>query len=142
MYTFSVKHSCPLSQLLHTAQVFIGCLPNTRYPVHYRMTYAGFRFPSSQFCLYGIFPLFTPWYFPSGYIIVHVLGLSLWLSWQRTCLSMLQMHVDSGSIPGSGRCLERETATCSSILAWKLPWTELQSMGSQCISQIQNLRVG
>ena len=31
--------------------------------------------------------------------------------------------------------LEKEMATCSSILAWKIPWTEeagrLQSMGSQ-----------
>ena len=31
--------------------------------------------------------------------------------------------------------LEKETATCSSILAWKIPWTEelgrLQFMGSQ-----------
>ena len=42
---------------------------------------------------------------------------------------------DVGSIPGSGRSLEKEMATCSSILAWKSPWTEepggLQSMGSQ-----------
>ena len=30
-----------------------------------------------------------------------------------------------GSIPGSGRFpLEKETATHSSILAWKIPWTE------------------
>ena len=31
--------------------------------------------------------------------------------------------------------LEREMATCSSVLAWEIPWTEepggLQSMGSQ-----------
>ena len=42
---------------------------------------------------------------------------------------------DAGSIPGSGRPLEKEMATHSSILAWKIPWTEepdgLQSMGSQ-----------
>ena len=29
-----------------------------------------------------------------------------------------------GSIPGSGRSLEEEMATHSSILAWKIPWTE------------------
>ena len=33
--------------------------------------------------------------------------------------------------------LEKEIATCSSILAWRIPWTEerggLQSMGSQRI---------
>ena len=42
---------------------------------------------------------------------------------------------DTGSIPGSRRSLELEMATHSSILAWKIPWTEepggLQSMGSQ-----------
>ena len=38
-------------------------------------------------------------------------------------------------IPGSGRSLEKEMATHSRILVWKIPWTEkpgeLQSMGSQ-----------
>ena len=42
---------------------------------------------------------------------------------------------DRGSIPGSGRSLEKEMATLSSSLAWKIPWTEepggLQSMGLQ-----------
>ena len=37
------------------------------------------------------------------------------------------------SIPGSGRSLEKGMATHSSILAWRIPWTEepsmLQSMG-------------
>ena len=41
---------------------------------------------------------------------------------------------DLGSIPGSDP-LEKEMATCSSILAWRNPWTEkpgrLQSMGYQ-----------
>ena len=40
-----------------------------------------------------------------------------------------------GSIPGLGRFLEKELASHSSILAWRIPWTEelggLQSMGSQ-----------
>ena len=39
---------------------------------------------------------------------------------------------DSGSIPGSGRSLEKEMAPHSSILASRIPWTEelgrLQSM--------------
>ena len=34
--------------------------------------------------------------------------------------------------------LEKEMATCSSVIAWKIPWTEepsrLQSMGSQRLS--------
>ena len=39
---------------------------------------------------------------------------------------------DLGSIPGLGRSLEKGMATHSSILAWRIPWTEepggLQSM--------------
>ena len=42
---------------------------------------------------------------------------------------------DVGSIPGSGRSPAEEMATHSSILAWKIPWTEepggLQSKGLQ-----------
>ena len=42
---------------------------------------------------------------------------------------------DTSSIPGSGRSLEEGMATHSSILAWKIPWTEepggQQSIGSQ-----------
>ena len=42
---------------------------------------------------------------------------------------------DLGSIPGSSIPLEKEMATHSSIIAWKIPWMEepgrLQSMGSQ-----------
>ena len=42
---------------------------------------------------------------------------------------------DLGLIPGSGRHLEKKMATHSSILAWRIPWTEepggLQSTGSQ-----------
>ena len=44
-----------------------------------------------------------------------------------------------GSLPGSGRSLEEETATHSSVLAWRSPWTEepggLRSMGSQRVGQ-------
>ena len=42
---------------------------------------------------------------------------------------------DSGLIPGWEDLLEKGMATHSSILAWRIPWTEepggLQSMGSQ-----------
>ena len=42
---------------------------------------------------------------------------------------------DAGSIPGLGTSPEEEMATHSSILAWKIPWTEepggLQSMQLQ-----------
>ena len=42
---------------------------------------------------------------------------------------------DLGSIPGLGRCPGEGNGTYSSIIAWRIPWTEepgrLQSMGSQ-----------
>ena len=42
---------------------------------------------------------------------------------------------DLGSIPALGRSLEKEMATHSSFLTWRIPWTEepggLQFMGSQ-----------
>ena len=42
---------------------------------------------------------------------------------------------DVGSIPGPGRSPGEGNGNHSSILAWKIPWTEepdrLQSMGSQ-----------
>ena len=45
---------------------------------------------------------------------------------------------DQGSIPGSGRSPEEGMAPHSSILAWKIPWTEepgdLQSRVLQCES--------
>ena len=44
---------------------------------------------------------------------------------------------DTGSIPGSGRSSGGGNATHSSILAWRIPWTEepggLQSPGSQTV---------
>ena len=43
---------------------------------------------------------------------------------------------------GEEDLLEKETATHSSILAWKIPWTEepgrLQSMGSQSRTQLSD----
>ena len=46
---------------------------------------------------------------------------------------------DPGSIPGLGRSLEKEMATYSSTLAWRIPWTEgpgrLQSMESWKVGQ-------
>ena len=43
--------------------------------------------------------------------------------------------VDAGSIPGSGKSVEKGMATPSSILAWRIPWMEepggLQSVGSR-----------
>ena len=44
---------------------------------------------------------------------------------------------DVNSIPGSGHSLEEDTATHSSVLAWRVPWSEepgrLQSIGWQTV---------
>ena len=49
---------------------------------------------------------------------------------------------DLGLIPGSGVSLEKEMATHSSILAWRIPWTEetgrLQSMGLQSQTRLSD----
>ena len=39
---------------------------------------------------------------------------------------------DAGSVPGSGRAPGEEMATHSSILAWRIPWTE-EPGGLQCM---------
>ena len=46
-------------------------------------------------------------------------GLPRWLSKESVCSAG-----DLGSIPESGRSLEKGMATHFSILAWKIPWTE------------------
>ena len=49
--------------------------------------------------------------------------------------NMPAMQENQDSIPGSGRLLEKEMATHSSILPWEIPWTEetsgLQPIGLQ-----------
>ena len=49
---------------------------------------------------------------------------------------------DPGSIPGLGRSLEKEMATHSKTLGWKIPWMEepgrLQSMGSQSRTRLSD----
>ena len=56
--------------------------------------------------------------------------LPWWLRWQRICLQCTRLRFDP---------LEKGMATHSSILAWRISWTEvpsmLQSMGSQIIGQ-------
>ena len=62
----------------------------------------------------------------------HQSGLSWWLRLQRLCLLMQEIQVPS---LGQKDPLEKGMAFHSSILAWRIPWTEepgrLQSMGSQ-----------
>ena len=55
-----------------------------------------------------------------------------WLRWQRISVQCRETQVQS---LGQEDLLEKGIATHSSILAWRIPWTEkpgrLQSMGSQ-----------
>ena len=65
----------------------------------------------------------------------HIVGFCWWLSSKESTCSA----ADLGSIPGREDPLKKKMATHSSILAWKIPWTEkpggLQSMGSQRVGQ-------
>ena len=65
-------------------------------------------------------------------VIVPVLWASLVAQRLKHLLAMQETQVRS---PGWEDPLEKEMATHSSILAWRIPWTEepgrLQSMGSQ-----------
>ena len=55
--------------------------------------------------------------------------------WLRTCLPLQEMQETRIWLLGWEDALEKEMSTRSSILAWKIPWTEkpggLQSTGSQ-----------
>ena len=59
-------------------------------------------------------------------------------------VSPVYLHCgDLGSIPGFGRSLKEGMTTHSSVLAWRIPWTEepggLQSMGLQSKSRTEQL---
>ena len=62
-------------------------------------------------------------------------GLPRWLSGSRVYLPMQKMQEMPVLSLGQENPLEEEMATHSSILAWRIPWTEehggLQSVGSQ-----------
>ena len=65
-----------------------------------------------------------------------LLGVALGLPWQLRWLSVCLQYRRPGFDFWFGKIpLEKEMATHSSVLAWKIPWTEetgrLQSMGSQ-----------
>ena len=72
----------------------------------------------------------TPW------TVAHQAPPSVGLPSERDGKESVCNAGDAGSIPGSGRSpLEKEVATHSSTLAWRIPQTEEpagpQSMGSQ-----------
>ena len=82
----------------------------------------------------------TTWY--SEFSLICILFQSKSLIWAFLVAQLVKNLTantgdarDMGSISGSGDTLEMETATCCSILTWKIPWTRepggLQSIGSQ-----------
>ena len=42
----------------------------------------------------------------------------------QTVENLPAVREELGSIPGSGKPLEKQMATHASILAWRIPWTE------------------
>ena len=74
-------------------------------------------------------------------LFVTELGLDPGLPWWPSGKESACSAGDPGSIPGLGVSLEKGMATHSSILAERIPWTEmlggLQSMGSQRVGQTE-----
>ena len=72
---------------------------------------------------------------PFSLAALRILSLSLIFRGGSVCQESTCSAGDLGFIPGSGSSLEKDMATHSSILAWRISWTEepggLQSMGSQ-----------
>ena len=72
---------------------------------------------------------------PFSLAALRILSLSLIFRGGSVCQESTCSAGDLGLIPGSGSSLEKDMATHSSILAWRISWTEepdgLQSMGSQ-----------
>ena len=79
------------------------------------------------------------------YCLTVVLGIQedIWEEGGSDAKTSVYNAGDLGSIPGSDDSLEKEMATHSSTLAWKIPWTEepgrLQSMGSQRVRTTERL---
>ena len=76
-------------------------------------------FPNRIYFCRSIHILVAQWTFLVAQTVAHL--LTMWETWVQS--------------PGQEDPLEKEMATHSSTLAWKIPWTEeagrLQSMGSQ-----------
>ena len=75
-----------------------------------------------HFLLQGIF--LTQGSNPSLLLLLHGQADSLLLCHGSAGKESAHKAGDVGLIPGSGRLLEKEMTTYSSILAWKILWTE------------------
>ena len=80
--------------------------------------------PVFQICSFHFLPPFTP-------------GAFLGAQWWRICLPVQEMQETWVQSLGQEDSLEKEVVIHSSILAWRIPWTEepggVESMGSQRI---------
>ena len=65
--------------------------------------------------------LFITWM--TGIILVKLKGLPLWLSGKESTCNAGDAE-DTGLIPGLGRFTGGRNGNSSSILAWRIPWTE------------------
>ena len=65
--------------------------------------------------------LFITWM--TWIILVELKGLPWWLSGKESTCNAGDAE-DVGSIPGSGRFTGGRNGNSSSILAWRIPWTE------------------
>ena len=67
-------------------------------------------------------------------LVSSIIGLPRWLSGEEPACQT----GDAGSIPDQEDPLEKEKSTHSSILAWKIPWTE--EAGGPQAKQSQRVR--
>ena len=69
---------------------------------------------------------------------MHPYGHPQWISSKESACN-IEDAGNVGSLPGLGRSPEEGMATHSSVLAWRIPWTEkpvrLQSIGLQRVRQ-------
>ena len=56
--------------------------------------------------------------------IIHLFWLPKWLSGQRMCPPMQETQEMQVRFLGWEDPLEKEMATCSSVLGWRIAWTE------------------
>ena len=88
--------------------------------------YSALSFELNKTNIFGVlFELTTQWSRK-----VHHIPSNIWLMRVASQVAHLVKNMpanagdprDAGLIPGLGRCLRKEMATHSSILAWKIPW--------------------
>ena len=58
------------------------------------------------------------------YRTIYLAGASLVVQWEIICLPMQVTHESQVQFLGWEDLLEKEMATLSNILAWRIPWTE------------------